>query len=125
MNSRLIIFLLPHVNSNLIIDSDGKIRLWHYTSGKVVSTIEEPGNETNFISYRRDGLQFATGGSDVTLRIYDSMTSRPVLQLRSTEEMVVRVAHSNRLFCAKFHPTDPNLIVSGGWDNTVKVIYKE
>lgn len=29
--------------------------------------------------------------------------------------------HSNRVFSLKFNPDDPNIIVSGGWDNTVQV----
>lgn len=87
----------------------------------MLSTVEEADNQINCLSYRNDGLQFATGGSDVTLRIYDSLTSKEFLQMKSTEESVVHVAHSNRIFCAKFHPTDPRLMVSGGWDNTVKV----
>lgn len=29
--------------------------------------------------------------------------------------------HSNRIFCAKFHPKNSNLVVSGGWDNTIQV----
>ena len=27
--------------------------------------------------------------------------------------------HSNRVFSLKYHPDDPNIILSGGWDNTV------
>ena len=30
--------------------------------------------------------------------------------------------HSNRIFCVKFNPTDPNMIVSGGWDRTVQLM---
>jgi COMPASS component SWD3 len=29
--------------------------------------------------------------------------------------------HSNRVFCLKFNPYNPNLICSGGWDNTVQI----
>jgi len=29
--------------------------------------------------------------------------------------------HSNRIFSCKYHPGDPNIIVSGGWDNTVQI----
>lgn len=86
-----------------------------------MSTLEEADNQINSISYRNDGLQFVTGGSDVTVRTYDSLTSKVTLQLKSTEEVVVSVAHSNRIFCTKFHPTDKNLLVSGGWDDTIKV----
>ncbi len=29
--------------------------------------------------------------------------------------------HSNRIFCVKFNPYDPNKIASGGWDNTIQI----
>lgn len=27
--------------------------------------------------------------------------------------------HGNRIFCLKFNPMNENMILSGGWDNTV------
>jgi COMPASS component SWD3 len=29
--------------------------------------------------------------------------------------------HSNRVFCVKFNPNQPNCIASGGWDNTIQI----
>ncbi len=29
--------------------------------------------------------------------------------------------HSNRIFALKFHPTNSNILVSGGWDSTVQI----
>jgi len=29
--------------------------------------------------------------------------------------------HGNRIKCIRAHPTDPNIIFSSGWDNTVKI----
>lgn len=29
--------------------------------------------------------------------------------------------HSNKVFCVKFDKEDPNMIVSGGWDYSVKI----
>ena len=29
--------------------------------------------------------------------------------------------HSNRVFSVKFHPEDPNVLLSGGWDNTIQI----
>ena len=29
--------------------------------------------------------------------------------------------HSNRIFCVKFDPNDPNFLASGGWDNTIQI----
>jgi WD40 repeat protein len=28
--------------------------------------------------------------------------------------------HMNRVFALQYHPTDPNLLISGGWDDTVQ-----
>jgi len=33
----------------------------------------------------------------------------------------VTAGHNNRVFSMKFCPEDPNLLVSGGWDNTVQI----
>lgn len=32
--------------------------------------------------------------------------------------------HSNRVFSLKFHPNDPNCIVTGGWDMTLQVTFE-
>ena len=29
--------------------------------------------------------------------------------------------HSNRVFAVKFHPADPHVLLSAGWDNTVQI----
>ena len=29
--------------------------------------------------------------------------------------------HSNRVFCTKFMPDDPNVVVTGGWDRIMKL----
>jgi len=29
--------------------------------------------------------------------------------------------HSNRVFCVKFNKSDQNMVISGGWDNTVQI----
>ena len=94
--------------------------MWHYHSGKLLSTIEEPGNDINFISYRKDGLKFVTCGSDKIVRVYDSLTLKLEVLLESGTENKTS-GHSNRVFCAKFHPKDPNLLISGGWDDTLQI----
>jgi COMPASS component SWD3 len=33
----------------------------------------------------------------------------------------VRPGHSNRVFSIKFNPDDENILLSGGWDNTVQI----
>jgi WD40 repeat protein len=29
--------------------------------------------------------------------------------------------HTNRVFCTKFSPDDPNVVISGGWDRIMKI----
>ena len=56
------------------LDADGSIRHWHYTTGQLLSTINEPDNQINGVSYSRDGSQFVTCGSDMHVRVYDGQT---------------------------------------------------
>lgn len=34
---------------------------------------------------------------------------------------VTTVGHTNRVFAVKWHPSDINITLSGGWDNTIQV----
>ncbi|KAL2918545.1 hypothetical protein HK105_201946 [Polyrhizophydium stewartii] len=100
--------------------ADGSIRHWHYTSGQLLSSFTEDDNQTNILVYCPDGGTFATAGSDMTLRLYDGVTQKRVAKICAGRGEKSS-GHSNRIFCTKFHPTDPNLMVSGGWDNTIQI----
>ena len=63
---------------------------------------------------------FATAGKDHTVRLYDEATKTMVSALMGGRGSS-GPGHSNRVFSLKFNPSDENLIVSGGWDNTVQV----
>lgn len=69
--------------------------------------------------YNKDGTQFVTGGSDAIVRVYDEQTRGLVTALEGGGSG--DPGHSMKIFCTKFNPDDPNLIVSGGWDMNVKV----
>ena len=69
---------------------------------------------------------FATAGKDKIVRIYDEATKTMVSKLSSGWGSISggrceRGGHSNRVFSLKFKPDDPNLLISGGWDDTVQV----
>jgi len=99
---------------------DGQILHWHIKSGKCLHTITEKGNQLFCLDYFADGSQFATAGRDRIVRIYDEATKRLVQSLQGGD-MKECAGHSNRVFSLKYHPTDPNILLSGGWDNTVQV----
>mmetsp|Transcript_11081 Transcript_11081/g.27640 ORF Transcript_11081/g.27640 Transcript_11081/m.27640 type:complete len:359 (-) Transcript_11081:227-1303(-) len=99
---------------------DGQILHWHIKSGKCLHTITERGNQLFCLDYFADGSQFATAGRDRLVRVYDEATKRLVQTLQGGD-MKETAGHSNRVFSLKYHPQHPNIILSGGWDNTVQV----
>ena len=110
---------------NVLVSANavGAIQHWHVTSGKCLHTIVEEDNQVFALDYRPDGGEFATGGKDMTVRIYDEATKTRTLELKSGLGYgpTVTAGHSNRIFSVKFHPEDENLLLSGGWDNTIQV----
>lgn len=101
-------------------ETNGEIQHWHIKSGKCLHTITEPGNSIFCIDYFSDGSAFATAGRDRLVRIYDEATKRLTQTLEGGEQAVTP-GHSNRVFSLKYHPDQPNLILTGGWDNTCQL----
>mmetsp|Transcript_96748 Transcript_96748/g.167945 ORF Transcript_96748/g.167945 Transcript_96748/m.167945 type:complete len:359 (-) Transcript_96748:91-1167(-) len=99
---------------------DGQISHWHIKSGKCLHTITEPENQLFCLDYFGDGSQFATAGKDRCVRIYDEATKRLVQTLEGGDQKTT-AGHSNRVFSLKYHPQHPNILLSGGWDNTVQI----
>jgi WD40 repeat protein len=58
----------------------------------------------------------ATAGKDKYIRLYDEQTKSIVLKMKDNAEFC---GHSNRIFCVRFDTVNPNVLASGGWDNTV------
>lgn len=79
-----------------------------------------PENENSLctIDFSPDGLLLATAGKDRQVRIFDETTKSMAFSMRQAGELN---GHSNRIFCVKFNQSDPNMLVSGGWDRTVQI----
>ena len=93
------------------------------TSGKCLHTFTDKDNEVNALDYNKDGTQFATGGNDTKIRIYDEATKTMITAMEGGirgEVSKAEAGHSNRVFSVKF-THDENLLISGGWDNTVHI----
>ena len=60
---------------------------------------------------------FAAAGSDTQVYVYDEATRQKTMILKDGGKNLP--GHSNRIFALKFHPSEPNIIISGGWDKTV------
>jgi WD40 repeat protein len=106
-------------NVLVAVDADGRICHWHITSGKCLHEIQEPENQLFCLDYASDGTQFATAGKKREVRVYDEATKR-LSQVLEGGDSVNTPGHSNRIFSLKYHPTMRNVVVTGGWDNTVQ-----
>jgi WD40 repeat protein len=110
---------------NVFIASNaaGTVQHWHMTSGKCLHSTDDHENQVYALDYNSEGSQFATAGKDTAIRIYDEATKTLVTTMQGgTGYSITKTpGHSNRIFSCKFVPSDENLVISGGWDNTVQV----
>lgn len=111
-----------HKTKNIMIaaNSDGTLRHWHVGTSKCVHTTKEEGNQIYAAEYRQDANIFATAGKDHIVRIYDENTKTCINELKGGT-LDKSAGHALRVFSLKFRDTDPNILLSGGWDNTVQV----
>ena len=105
-------------NVLISVHSDGSVQHWHTTSGKSIHKMYDISNPLTCLDVSADGRSFATAGSDLIVRVYDEATKSCVVEFQGS---ATTQGHANRIFAIKFNPEDPNILVSGGWDNTVKV----
>jgi WD40 repeat protein len=106
----------------ITISTDGLIKEWDKPAPETVWTKREDENELYALDIHSDGSKFATGGTDAHVRVYDETTKRIVCDLsRRKYDQTTSKGHSERVYAVRFHPTDGNLLFSGGWDNTVQV----
>eukprot|EP01006_Ploeotia_vitrea_P045285 TRINITY_DN66927_c1_g1_i1.p1 TRINITY_DN66927_c1_g1~~TRINITY_DN66927_c1_g1_i1.p1 ORF type:complete len:346 (+),score=-6.74 TRINITY_DN66927_c1_g1_i1:144-1181(+) len=110
-------------NVFLAANATGVIQHWHMTSGKCLHSAEDQGNQVYALDYNDDGSRFATAGKDTFIRIYEEATKSLVCTLKGGTGYSTKTTpgHSNRVFSVKFVPGNDNLLLSGGWDNTVQI----
>ena len=109
-------------NVFLAANAAGAVQHWHMTSGKCLHTLEDDDNQVYALDYNLEGTQFVTAGKDKAVRVYDEATKSLVTKMSGGLGYTPKTApgHSNRVFSVKFAP-DQNLILSGGWDNTIQI----
>ena len=111
----------PSITKNVLIsvNANGSLQHWHTTSGKLLNTIYDEFNQLLGADYKPDGCIFASCGSDTIVRIYDEATRKLVSELTGGVEG--KSCHSNRVFWVKFDRENENVLLSGGWDNTIQI----
>jgi WD40 repeat protein len=71
------------------------------------------------LDYHLEGTYFATGGKDGIVRLFDEEKMELVAHMKSADKELP--GHSNRVYSVKFSKSDPNMIISGGWDSTIYI----
>lgn len=120
-----------HRNLELMLTAGaaGEINAWNsrsFTSPDPKVSLSEDGNEINALDINADGLIFATAGKDRHIRLYDStnfclyhVINAP--DALSMDEMSIFSGHTQKIFGLRFHPKEPHIFVTAGWDNCMKI----
>ncbi|EGD74922.1 hypothetical protein PTSG_07149 [Salpingoeca rosetta] len=114
-------------NIAICADASGFIRAWHTSSAQILHSVQSRSKEPAFTCMDVSETQIVASGYDHLLHVYDLETFKPQQTLGMTtaelgamsEEGII--SHTNRVFSCLFHPTERNIVLSGGWDRTVMV----
>lgn len=104
----------------------GNVSHWHAETGERLSTFKSSGesNQLFALDIKSDASLLAAAGSDTVVRIWDEATGQltcELARLAGYAENTVSRGHHNRVFAVRFHPQEPKLLISGGWDEQVLV----
>ncbi|XP_043212544.1 WD repeat-containing protein tag-125-like [Amphibalanus amphitrite] len=85
---------------------------------------EENNNRINAIDLNMAGELLASGGKDLSLRIYDTQTKELIQEYKGYHPSTPQKdsgGHALSVFCIKFHPDQRDVLLTGGWDDTIKI----
>jgi len=101
------------------VTADGKIDFWHSSSGKILYSLVEEGNPIMCMDFNTDGTLFATAGNDKVVKLYDDNMKTLISTMKSNS--FSQPGHSNRIFSVIFNKDSDNMLISGGWDNSLQI----
>jgi len=110
-------------NVFIAANAAGCVQHWHMTSSKCLHNLEDPENQIYAVDYNEEGSKFVTCGKDTAVRVYDEATKTELVKMQGGMGYSSRTSpgHSNRIFSCKVLRDDENIVVTGGWDNTVQI----
>lgn len=103
----------------LTVSCDGHICHWNAASGKLQHTITHERNGLSACDFKPDGLQFVAAGVDGRIYLYDEVTRQQIACMYSNGLKLP--GHVMQVFATKFLPNDGNIVLTSGWDKTVKI----
>lgn len=87
--------------------------------GSEISTHRDKGNSLNVMDYTCDGKKLIVAGEDRMVHVYDDQSCQLITSMHDRGFKVP--GHKNRIFALRAHPENFNVVVSGGWDGSVKI----
>ena len=100
----------------MTVSASGYMTYWNAMTGKCISSTKDVnGADLYCIDYNRKGTEFAVGGNDHAVKVYDSNKQQLITTLKTAG---IEIGHANRVFSVHF-ADDPNMLISGGWDNAI------
>jgi len=102
--------------------TDGKLRQWHTTSARLLHEFGNPEEigQLFCVDYSPDGSCLVAGGLQ-ELWVFDEETKQMRSKLTGGDSTTT-AGHCSRVQAVRFPRTlgEPNVVLSGGWDNTVQ-----
>ena len=110
----------PITVDNILMSTrvNGVISLWNIEKNKLITSFKED-NYVYTGEYNRDGTKFATAGYDMKIRIYDQNRVELSSILQKDDKNNDHLGHTNRIYGLKFSAEHPEILLSGGWDETL------
>ena len=71
------------------------------------------------MDYTKDGVNLLVAGENRNIYVYDEKTTQIKCIMRDRHYKIP--GHQNRVFSVKCHPDDANIVVSAGWDRSIKI----
>jgi len=104
-----------------IASTDGNdIQVWDVSSCKELMTLSGHESAIWSMSYSPDGTKIASGGRDKTVRVWDAMTGVEIMTLRGHGDEAAEW-YENTVSSVAFSPDGKRIIVSGSFNNTVRI----
>ncbi|CEP01851.1 Anaphase-promoting complex subunit 4-like WD40 domain-containing protein [Plasmodiophora brassicae] len=101
--------------------ADGSLQHFHASTQQRLHRIDEPGNEIYAIDFTTSGDLLASAGHDGKVRLYDETNKALISVMGSGPFQNQTTGHASRVFSVRFMPYSKNVLVSGGWDNTIQI----
>ncbi|KAL5018559.1 hypothetical protein ScPMuIL_004281 [Solemya velum] len=105
---------------------EGKLYAFNVESGTETEVTVEKGNEINCLDFSLDGYNFATGGRDMKIRVYDTKTMKMEniyegYSAKKDPTEIETAGCGQRVFALRYHTEYEHIFVTGGWENQLKV----